>query len=76
MSEKGFEAEISFDETPNLKVTEDKPLKPENFQIKKVDINVLIARAQEVKDKQHKKNILIFIFSLSILIGIGIHLSS
>ena len=76
MSEKGFEAEITFNETPNLKVTEDKPLKSENFQIKKVDINVLIARAQEVKDKQHKKNILIIIFSLSILLGLGIHLSS
>ena len=72
VNEKSFSAEITLNGTPNLKVTEDKP---ENFQTKKVDINVLIARAQVIKDKQYKKNIYIFIFFLSILVLVGVYLS-
>ena len=73
MNEKSISAEITLNGIPNLKETEDKP---ENFQTKKVDINVLIARAQEIKDKQYKKNTFIFIFSLSILVLVGVYLSS
>ena len=75
MLEKGFETEISLEETPNLKVTEDKPLKSSDNQSKKVDINVLKARVQEVESREHKKNIIIFIFFLLILGAIGVFLS-
>ena len=74
MNRKGFEADIVFDETPNVKVKADKPLKNRENQIK-VDINVLKARAQQLQDKENKKNILTFIFFLILLGTVGIYLS-
>ena len=75
MSEKGFESEITLDKTPHFGVTEEKPLKILKKQSKKVDINVLKARAQEIENKEHRKNIVIFIFFLTIIAGFGIFLS-
>ena len=75
MSEKGFEAEIVLNETPNFNAAVEKPLNSDNERIKKVDINVLKARAQEAQDKENKKNIIIFIFFLTIIASIGIVLS-
>ena len=37
MSEKGFESEITLDKTPHFGVTEEKPLKSNKKQSKKVD---------------------------------------
>ena len=74
MNEKGFEADISFDETPNIKVNADKPLKYKENQIK-VDINVLKARAQQLQDKENKKNIITFIFFLALIGIVGIYFS-
>ena len=74
MNQKGFEADISFNETPNVKVNADKPLKYKENQIK-VDINVLKARAQQSQDKENKKNIVTFIFFLALLGSVGIYLS-
>ena len=76
MNEKGFDADITFNETPSFKVTEEKPLKSENNRAKKVDINVLKARVQEIQNKENKKNIAIFIFFLVVLGALGIFLSS
>ncbi len=75
MNEKGFDADITFNETPSFKVTEEKPLKSENNRAKKVDINVLKARAQEIQNKENRKNISIFVFFLAILGVVGIYLS-
>jgi len=75
MNEKGFDADITFNETPKFKVTEEKPLKSENNRAKKVDINVLKARAQEIQNKENRKNISIFVFFLAILGVVGIYLS-
>ena len=75
MSEKGFEAEIALNETPNFNVAVEKPLNSERKKIKKVDINVLKARAQEVQNKENKKNIIIFVFFLTIIASLGIVLS-
>ena len=74
MFEKGFEADVSFNETPNVKGKADKPLKDKENQIK-VDINVLKARAQQLQDKENKKNIITFIFFLVLLGTVGIYLS-
>ena len=74
MIEKGFEADVSFNETPNVKSKADKPLKDKENQIK-VDINVLKARAQQLQDKENKKNIITFIFFLVLLGTVGIYLS-
>ena len=76
MSEKGFESEITLDKTPHFSVTEEKPLKTSNKQSKKVDINVLKARAQEIENKESRKNISIFIFFLIMLGVFGIYLST
>ena len=76
MNEKGFESEISLDKTPHYGVTEEKPLKISKKQSKKVDINVLKARAQEIENKESRKNISIFIFFLLMLGVFGIYLST
>ncbi len=75
MTTKGFEAEVNLQETPNLKVTADKPLKSNNIQNRRVDINVLKARAKAVQDKENTKNTIIIIFFLISLGGAGIFFS-
>ena len=76
MNDKGFESDITLDETPHFVVTEEKPLKTSKKQSKKVDINVLKARAQEIENKESRKNISIFIFFLLMLGVFGIYLST
>tara|TARA_Y100000389_G_scaffold204605_1_gene258296 strand:+ start:239 stop:469 length:231 start_codon:yes stop_codon:yes gene_type:complete len=76
MNQKGFEADITLEETPNFKVTEEKPLKAKGTQHLKVDINVLKARVQEIQNKENKKNVFIFVFFLISLGALGIFLSS
>ena len=76
MNEKGFESEITLSETPHFGVTEEKPLKASKKQSKKVDINILKARAQEIENKESRKNISIFIFFLIMLGVFGIYLST
>jgi hypothetical protein len=75
MSEKGFETEIALNETPNFNVAVEKPFNSDKERIKKVDINVLKARAQEAQNKENKKNIFIFIFFLTVIASLGIVLS-
>ena len=76
MTEKGFEAEINFEETPNYLVSEEKPLNSNQSLSKKVDINVLKARAQEVQNRENRKNILTLVFFLFMIGIIGIFLST
>ena len=57
MNDKGFESDITLYETPHFGVTEEKPLKIPKKQSKKVDINVLKARAQEIENNESRKNI-------------------
>tara|TARA_Y100000992_G_scaffold15573_1_gene9046 strand:- start:36 stop:266 length:231 start_codon:yes stop_codon:yes gene_type:complete len=75
MNNKGFEVGINLDETPNLNNSADKPLKTIKNHTKKVDINVLKARAQEIDNRENRKNIFILIFFLIILGVVGIYLS-
>lgn len=75
MNNKGLEADISLDETPNLNHSVEEPLKEVKRQTKKVDINVLKARAQEIDNRENRKNIFILIFFLLILGIVGIYLS-
>jgi len=76
MTNNSLETEIILEETPNFKVTEDKPLKSEENHIKKVDINVLKARAADIQQKESRKNISIFIFTLITFCLIGLYLST
>ena len=73
---KGFEAEVNLEETPNLLNKADKPLKSNNIQNNRVDINVLKARAKKNQDKQNIKNtIVIILFSVAIGVA-GIYFSA
>ena len=74
MTEKGFEAEINFEETPNYIISEEKPLNLNKNLIKKVDINVLKARAQQVQNKENRKNIITLTLFLIIIGTLGIFL--
>ncbi len=75
MNDKGFEADISLNETPIFREAEEKPLKTEKKIVKKVDINILKSRIEAAQKKENKKNISILIFSLLILGILGIYLS-
>ena len=75
MNEKGFEAEINLEETPNYIVSEEKPKNLDQNLSKKVDINVLKARAQHAQNKENRKNILTLTFFLLIIGTLGIFLS-
>mgnify|MGYP001243439114 CR=1 FL=1 len=75
MINKGFEAKVVLQETPNLDKPADKPLNPENNQIRRVDINVLKARAKAVQDKENIKNTIVIIFFLIVVGSAGIYFS-
>ena len=60
--------------TPNLKTDADKPLNSSNIK-KRVDINVLKARAKALQDKENTRNTIIIIFFLISLGGAGIFFS-
>ena len=78
MNNKGFESNLSLEQTPKFKETEEKPLIKENTSSKRhktVNINVLKARAQEIQNKENRKNIFIFVFFLTALGTLGIYLS-
>ena len=75
MSNKGFEAEVNLEETPNLQEIAEKPLKSNKLQNKRVDINVLKARAKAIQDKENTKNTVIIISFLAILGAAGIFFS-
>ena len=62
-------------ETPNIIGEADRPLKSENVQTKRVDINVLKARAKAIQDKENLKNSVVVIFFLIVLGVTGIYFS-
>ena len=78
MEKKGFDTEITLNKTPEFKVAEEKPL-INNInrakRAKKVDINILKDRLQQIQNREQKKNISIFISFLLIIGILGIFLS-
>tara|TARA_Y100000591_G_C21660478_1_gene607567 strand:- start:562 stop:810 length:249 start_codon:yes stop_codon:yes gene_type:complete len=76
MSNKGFEAEVNLQETPNLKDIADKPLKSEKIRNSRVDINVLKARAKAIQDKENLKNTIVIIFFVIAIATVGIYFST
>ena len=55
MNEKGFDADITFNETPSFKVTEEKPLKSENNRAKKLISMFLKLELKKSKIKKIEK---------------------
>ena len=75
MDNKGFVEKNSKNETLFVEDNFKKPFKSKENQ-RKVDINILKARAQEIQNKENRKNISIFIFSLLVLVALAVYLSS
>ena len=75
MEKKGFDTEITLNKTPEFKVSEEKPLINNINRAKKVDINILKDRLQQIQNREQKKNISIFISFLLIIGILGIFLS-
>ena len=75
MKNEGFEAELELQETSTLKETAEKPLKTQNNFSKRVDINVLKARAKAIQDKENTKNTIVIIVFLITLGATGIFFS-
>ena len=75
MSNKGFTDLQTNIETPNDDSATEKPLKT-NLTIKKrVDINVLKSKLQQIEKKEFKKNIYTLLF-LALALGVlGVYLS-
>lgn len=75
MENKGFVGKTSKNETLFVEDNFKKPFKSKENQ-RKVDINILKARAQEIQNKENRKNISIFIFSILVLVALAVYLSS
>ncbi|MDB3931443.1 hypothetical protein N9374_00015 [Candidatus Pelagibacter sp.] len=65
-----------MNEDPKIINDTDKPLNQENIQPQKVDINVLKARAKELKDKENFRNAIFAVLVLIILASAGIYFST
>ena len=66
---------IVMSETPKIINDANKPLNSEEIEIRRVDINVLKARAKAVQDKENFKNTVVIIFFLLMLGVVGIYFS-
>ena len=72
MQTKDFESKSSIIETPNSSMVTDKSLENPNKVSQRVDINVLKSRLREKENIILKKNILILISCLTLIIAAGI----
>ncbi len=72
MQTKEFESKSSIIETPSGSMVTDKSLENPNKVSQRVDINVLKSRLREKENIILKKNILILISCLTLIIAAGI----
>ena len=72
MQTKDFESKSSITEIPNGSMVTDKSLENPNKLSQRVDINVLKSRLREKENIILKKNILILISCLTLIIAAGI----
>ena len=75
MNIKGFADTKNNIETPNDIAITEKPLKKEQTNPKRVDINVLKSKLQETESKELKKNLYLLSFLILGLCVLGIYLS-
>ena len=75
MQTKDFESKSSIIETPNGSMVTDKSLENPNKVSQRVDINVLKSRLREKENIILKKNILILISCLTLIIAAGIRVT-
>lgn len=72
MQTKDFESKSSIIETPNGSIVTDKSSEISSKVSQRVDINVLKSRLKEKEDIILKKNILILVGCLTLIIAAGI----
>ena len=72
MQTKNFESKSSIIETPNNRMVIDKSLENPSKVSQRVDINVLKSRLREKESIILKKNILILVSCLTLIIAAGI----
>ena len=72
MQTKDFESKSSITKTPSGSMITDKSLENQSKVSQRVDINVLKSRLREKENIILKKNILILISCLSLIIAAGI----
>ena len=72
MQTKDFESKSRIIETPNDNIDNNKSLENQNKLSQRVDINVLKSRLREKENIILKKNILILISCLTLIIAAGI----
>ncbi len=72
MQTKNFESKSNIIETPNNRMVIDKSLENPSKVSQRVDINVLKSRLREKESIILKKNILILISCLTLIIAAGI----
>ena len=72
MQTKDFESKSRIIETPNDNIDNNKSLNNSNQASQRVDINVLKSRLREKENIILKKNILILISCLTLIIAAGI----
>lgn len=72
MQIKGFESKTSSIETPNDSGSIEKPLKSEKEKNQRVDINVLKSKLRERENIILKKNVIILISCLALIVVAGI----
>ena len=75
MQIKGFENKTGTIETPNDSGNIEKPLQSKNQSTQRVDINVLKSKLRERENIVLKKNIIILISCLALIIIAGISLT-
>ena len=75
MYKKGINVDLQAEENLSQNKRYDKSSNLNESRARKVDINELKARAQEIENRESRKNISIFIFFLVIFGTIGIYLS-
>ena len=75
MNTKGFTENTNNIETPNDINVSEKPLNQKRISSGRVDINVLRSKLEAQKEKEVRKNIIIFSFCVLLLGSIGIFLS-
>ena len=66
---------IVMRETPKMIDDADKPLLSDKIRSKKVDINILKARAKAIQDKENLKNTIVVVFFLLVLGAAGVYFS-
>ena len=75
MNFKGSTKNIQNFKTPDNGDIPEKSLDSKQTKSQRVDINILRSKLEHQESKEFKKNLIIFIFCIFLLVSIGVYLS-